>query len=217
MSWKEGARRVLPPGWHRALRLSCRPSAPFHRVLEHRLSVARAEVEPAEYEDEPWIEIEDTRFKRSLLAFFFNYFLYVVFCFLDGLLDFCRAVCGRRVSNFRAQCAQRHGAVGRKMESTIEPGVSSMITSQPVARSKAFILRPSLPIILPLISSLGMVTAVAMVSAATELPMRCIAVVKISLARCSSFSIPSRSSFCTRIIKSESLSRSTSSKSCSFA
>ena len=42
-----------------------------------------------------------------------------------------------------------------------------------------------------------MVIAVAIVSVATELPSRWIAVVRISRARRSSFSIPSRSSFCT--------------------
>ena len=46
----------------------------------------------------------------------------------------------------------------------IEPGVSSMSTSTPEARSKARMLRPSLPMILPLISSLGMETVVVVTS-----------------------------------------------------
>ena len=49
-----------------------------------------------------------------------------------------------------------YGAV--QQESVSVPGVSSMITSTPVARSKVRILRPSLPIILPLISSFGIAT-----------------------------------------------------------
>ncbi len=45
------------------------------------------------------------------------------------------------------------------------PGVSSMITSTPVAFSKARMLRPSRPMIRPFISSLGMSTVLVVVSA----------------------------------------------------
>ncbi len=45
------------------------------------------------------------------------------------------------------------------------PGVSSMITSTPVAFSKARMLRPSRPMIRPFISSLGISTVLVVVSA----------------------------------------------------
>ena len=45
------------------------------------------------------------------------------------------------------------------------PGVSSMITSTPVAFSKARMLRPSRPMMRPFISSLGMSTVLVVVSA----------------------------------------------------
>ena len=45
------------------------------------------------------------------------------------------------------------------------PGVSSMITSTPVAFSKARMFRPSRPMIRPFISSLGMPTVLVVVSA----------------------------------------------------
>ncbi len=45
------------------------------------------------------------------------------------------------------------------------PGVSSTITSTPVAFSKARMLRPSRPMIRPFMSSLGMSTVLVVVSA----------------------------------------------------
>ncbi len=45
------------------------------------------------------------------------------------------------------------------------PGVSSMITSTPVAFSKARMFRPSRPMIRPFISSLGMPTVLVVLSA----------------------------------------------------
>ena len=45
-----------------------------------------------------------------------------------------------------------------KLESTITPGVSSTITSVPVAFSKARMFRPSRPMIRPFISSVGRFT-----------------------------------------------------------
>jgi hypothetical protein len=45
--------------------------------------------------------------------------------------------------------------IGLKPDIIIVPGVSSTMTSTPVTLSKALIFLPSLPIILPLISSEG--------------------------------------------------------------
>src|SRR3989344_4495134 len=119
-----------------------------------------------------------------------------------------------RFSSATRAMARRSGSYEEK---TIEPGVSSIITSTPVARSNALMFRPSLPIILPFRSSLGIVIALAMVSEATELPRRCIKVTKISLALRSMRSYPSRSSLAVRNIKSSLFSRSISEYSCSFA
>ncbi|OQA43207.1 MAG: hypothetical protein BWY48_00536 [Parcubacteria group bacterium ADurb.Bin305] len=52
-----------------------------------------------------------------------------------------------------------------KPEMVIALGVSSTIISTPVSCSMAFILRPSRPIILPFISSLGKSTTVVVISA----------------------------------------------------
>ena len=58
-----------------------------------------------------------------------------------------------------AEVAKRHGAalahIGSNPDSTTASGVSSMVTSTPVAISNARILRPSRPIIRPFISSDG--------------------------------------------------------------
>ncbi len=91
----------------------------------------------------------------------------------------------------------------------ITPGLSSTKTSTPVARSKALMLRPSRPIILPLISSEGMATVEVMVSGATELPKRWMAATRMSLAFCSSFSLPCCSNFWMRIAMSSSPSLAT--------
>src|SRR3989344_5046146 len=78
------------------------------------------------------------------------------------------------------------------------------MTSTPVARSKARILRPSFPMIFPFISSLGREIVVASTSETTEFPRRWTAVVRISFARCSRRSFPAISSF--RILPSMSFS-----------
>ena len=54
---------------------------------------------------------------------------------------------------------------GSKPLTMTTPGVSSMITSTPVAFSKARMLRPSRPMIRPFISSLGISTVLVVVSA----------------------------------------------------
>src|SRR2546429_631395 len=57
---------------------------------------------------------------------------------------------------------------GSKQETTTVSGVSSMITSTPVAASKARMFRPSRPTIRPFISSEGRATAVTVLSAVSD-------------------------------------------------
>ena len=62
------------------------------------------------------------------------------------------------------------------------PGVSSMITSTPVAFSNARMFRPSRPMMRPFISSLGISTVLVVASAVWEAAKRWIEVSSISLA-----------------------------------
>ena len=72
---------------------------------------------------------------------------------------------------------------GSKDESTTASGVSSMIRSTPVACSRARMLRPSLPMIRPFISSLGMVTDDCVVSTVVSAAQRWMAWETIQRAR----------------------------------
>ena len=54
--------------------------------------------------------------------------------------------------------------IGSNPDKTTASGVSSIIRSTPVSDSRVLILRPSLPIILPFISSLGSETTEIVVS-----------------------------------------------------
>ena len=79
---------------------------------------------------------------------------------------------------------------GSKAEITIAPGVSSTMISTPAARSRARMLRPSRPMILPLISSLGIWTVVVVTSETVGVETRWMMVASICLARRSSSSRP---------------------------
>ncbi len=72
--------------------------------------------------------------------------------------------------------------IGSKHETTTVSGVSSMMTSTPVASSNARMLRPSRPMIRPFISSLGSDTAETVDSAVCSAAMRWIASATIFLA-----------------------------------
>ena len=61
-------------------------------------------------------------------------------------------------------------------------GVSSMMTSTPVAVSKARMFRPSRPMMRPFISSLGSATAATVVSAECSAPSRWVAIAMMRLA-----------------------------------
>ena len=81
-----------------------------------------------------------------------------------------------------------------KPVTTTTPGVSSTITSTPVAFSKARMFRPSRPMIRPFISSVGMSTVLTVVSAVCSAAYRWMAVARISRACCwdGSFAQPVR-------------------------
>ena len=71
---------------------------------------------------------------------------------------------------------------GSKALTITTPGVSSMMTSTPVAFSSARMLRPSRPMMRPFISSLGMSTVLVVASAVWAAAKRWIEVISISLA-----------------------------------
>ena len=106
---------------------------------------------------------------------------------------------------------------GSKDEMTIAPGVSSMINSTPDSFSNARMFLPSLPIILPLISSFGIFTEVVSISLAVDDAKRLMLEAMISFARRSNFSAFNVSIFCIRTIKSSSYLFSTSSNKTSRA
>ncbi len=72
-------------------------------------------------------------------------------------------------------------------------GVSSRSTSTPVTFSKVLMLRPSLPIILPLTSSSGSLMVETVYSATYSVAALCIASTRTSLAFLSAFSLASSS------------------------
>ena len=88
------------------------------------------------------------------------------------------------------------------------PGVSSTKKSTPVTRCIAWILRPSLPIIRPFISSSGSLTAVTVRSAVTSLAMRSIVSTRIVCARSSASASTSCCILATRFSRSPLMSRS---------
>ena len=71
---------------------------------------------------------------------------------------------------------------GSKEDNTTASGVSSIIKSTPVNVSNVLIFRPSLPIILPFISSLGKETTETVDSTTCSIIQRCIVVDNISFA-----------------------------------
>ena len=83
---------------------------------------------------------------------------------------------------------------GSKQETTTVSGVSSMMTSTPVASSNARMLRPSRPMMRPFISSLGSETAETVVSAVCSAAIRWMASATIFFASRSAFRSPSRES-----------------------
>ena len=97
---------------------------------------------------------------------------------------------------------------GSKLDKTTIPGVSSTRMSTPVARCNAWILRPSLPIMRPFISSSVSFTAVTVRSAVTSLLIRSMAVSKIVWARSSASSMASCCNFATNLMRSSRMSRS---------
>ena len=78
----------------------------------------------------------------------------------------------------------------------IASGVSSTIISTPVALSIAFIFRPSLPIILPFISSDSILKTDTQLSIASSVPNLWIEVITIFLASCLAESLASSIIFC---------------------
>ena len=114
--------------------------------------------------------------------------------FGDQLFDARRDECGRR----RSACSSEMRAISRRTGSNAltitTPGVSSMITSTPVAFSKARMLRPSRPMMRPFISSLGMSTVLVVALGRVRRRRNAAAtVMSISLALDCVFSTASRS------------------------
>ena len=98
---------------------------------------------------------------------------------------------------------------GSKLERMIAPGVSSTMSSTPVASSRARMLRPSRPMMRPFMSSLGRSTTDTVVSMACSAALRWIASVMICLARAAAISRASVSSRLTRCAASRRASLST--------
>ena len=85
-----------------------------------------------------------------------------------------------------------------KLDSRTADGVSSMITSTPVSFSNARMLRPSLPMIRPFISSLGSSTRRVVLSVEALPASRCIATARMLRARRSASACVSSSICCSR-------------------
>ena len=83
-----------------------------------------------------------------------------------------------------------------KQDKIIASGVSSTIISTPVADSIALILRPSLPIILPLTSSDSILKTETQLSIASSVPTLWIVLITIFLASCLAESFASSIIFC---------------------
>ena len=97
---------------------------------------------------------------------------------------------------------------GSKLERMMAPGVSSTISSTPVAVSSARMLRPSRPMIRPLRSSLGRSTTETVVSMACSAALRWMASAMICCARTAAVSRASVSRRLTRLAASRRASPS---------
>ena len=93
---------------------------------------------------------------------------------LDHLLDAGRVDAAVREAASSARCARSSRRTGSKPERVTASGVSSMMTSTPVACSMARMLRPSRPMMRPFMSSEGSGTTETVVSETTSLVRRCI-------------------------------------------
>ena len=137
----------------------------FDAVPQHVLAVAGAEMEPAEQVRPAARAARGRRLPGRLLARLLDVPLQLLLRLGDESPRSAWDGCGRR----RSACSSDSRATSRRIVSkplTITtPGVSSMITSTPVAFSKARMFRPSRPMIRPFISSLGMSTVLVVVSA----------------------------------------------------
>ena len=106
---------------------------------------------------------------------------------------------------------------GSKPDSVTASGVSSMMTSTPVASSRARMLRPSRPMIRPFMSSEGRGTTEVVVCETTSPVSRCMATAMILRPRSSASSFISCSISRRRRLASSRISRSTWARSISLA
>ena len=106
---------------------------------------------------------------------------------------------------------------GSKPDRVTASGVSSMMTSTPVACSRERMLRPSRPMMRPFMSSEGRGTTEVVVSETTSLVSRCMVVAMILRARWSASSLTSFSISRRRRLDSSRISRSTWARRISLA
>ena len=157
-----------------------RPRAPFEadllghqagqvgdleRVPEHVLRVAGAELEPAQVVEQLLVQAGDVGLLRRLVADAGGCACSISSC-VSLTISSIRVGWMRpsTISFSSASLATSRRMLSNPVTMTI-PGVSSTITSTPVAFSKARIFRPSRPMIRPFMSSVGMSTVLTVVSA----------------------------------------------------
>ena len=169
----------------------------FDRMPQHVLAVAGAEAQPAQQMDDRSMQSGDVGFLRRFFAQFLDVLLHLASAFRATTSSiragWMRPSAISLLSDMRATSRR----TGSKPLTITTPGVSSMITSTPVAFSKARMLRPSRPMMRPFISSLGISTVLVVVSAVWAAAYRWSAVIRISRDFSSQISAICRS--CLRI------------------
>jgi hypothetical protein len=130
----------------------------LQRVLQHVLPVAGADSQPAEHRDDRLGDVREVRLLHRLLADLQQLFLHLLADVAATTSSIRAGMNAAVLHELLERDARDLAAHGIEAAHDDTPGVSSMITSTPVAFSKLRMLRPSRPMTRPFMSSLGIVT-----------------------------------------------------------
>jgi len=151
----------------------------LYRMLKDILTIAGAEMEPAEHEKNTRIESDNAALISGLLAFLLYGLVYVILRFLDYFFYLCWLYAAVFYKIFKGEA---RNMAAYRVERRYCDHSRSVVHKDLYAcyAFEGFDVAASLPIILPFISSEGILTAVDIMSEATELAMRCMDMARIS-------------------------------------
>ena len=127
----------------------------FQRMAQHILAEAGAVLQTANELDQVGMQAVNAQLHNGFVALALHLNFQFAAALVDSLLDAGRVDTAISNQSVPAPCGRPHGGSGQSWTVWIASGVSSMMRSQPVAVSRARMLRPSRPMMRPFISSLG--------------------------------------------------------------